>query len=56
LQELEGLPEAALDEVLRFVRSLTKPLPEGLETAIASESALRKIWLTPEEDEAWADL
>jgi len=46
------------DQILQefLVRSLNQPLSEGLETAIASESALRKIWLTPEEDEAWADL
>lgn len=26
------------------------------DTAVASESALGKDWLTPEEDEAWSDL
>lgn len=29
---------------------------EKLETALLSESALAKDWLTPEEDEAWKDL
>ncbi len=29
---------------------------ESLETAIASESSLKKEWLRPEEDEAWQDL
>ena len=29
---------------------------EKLETAILSESALAKDWLTPEEDEAWQHL
>ncbi len=28
----------------------------GLETARASEQALSKDWLKPEEDEAWKDL
>ncbi len=56
VRELERIPDAALDDVLNYVLSLTRPLSEGMETAIASESALRKIWLTPEEDEAWADL
>ena len=26
------------------------------DTALASESSLKKDWLRPEEDEAWADL
>ena len=55
-RELERIPEGALDHVLKYVLSLTRPLSEGMETAIASESGLRKIWLTLEEDEAWADL
>jgi hypothetical protein len=29
---------------------------ETIETALLSESALAKDWLTPEEDEAWKDL
>ena len=29
---------------------------ERLETALLSETALRKDWLRPEEDEAWRDL
>lgn len=28
----------------------------GIQTMLASESSLRKIWDTPEEDEAWSDL
>lgn len=56
VRELERIPDAALDDVLNYVLSLTRSWSEGMETAIASESALRKIWLTPEEDEAWADL
>lgn len=29
---------------------------EKLDTAIASESSLKKDWLMPEEDEAWQNL
>ena len=29
---------------------------EKIETALASESSLRKDWMRPEEDEAWQDL
>jgi excisionase family DNA binding protein len=31
-------------------------LSPGMETAILSEPALRKEWLTPEEDDYWAHL
>jgi hypothetical protein len=31
-------------------------LEESMETAIASETSLKKDWLKPEEDEAWRDL
>lgn len=34
----------------------TKALKEKLETAIASESSLKKDWLREEEDKAWQDL
>lgn len=55
--ELNGLPEQACEEVLDFIRSLkTRHRRDTVETAIASESALGKDWLTPEEDEAWSDL
>ena len=57
VRELDHVPDAALREVLDFVLFLrNKNLGEKLSTAIASESALGKDWLTPEEDEAWADL
>ena len=55
--ELEHVPDAVLDEVLDFVHFLkTRIATEGLSTAIVSESALRKDWLRPEEDEAWQNL
>jgi hypothetical protein len=57
IQEVEQLPESYLDEVLDFVHFLkSKIIREKLNTAIASESSLRKDWLLPEEDEAWQSL
>jgi hypothetical protein len=57
LKELQEMPEPLLEEVLDFVRYLRdKVAREGFETAIASEPALGRDWLTPEEDAAWADL
>jgi hypothetical protein len=55
--EIEEVPEPFLDEILDFVRFLkTKIMKERLDTAIASESSLKKDWLRPEEDEAWQSL
>ncbi len=55
--EIEQVPEPLLDEILDFVRFLkTKMVKERLDTAIASESSLKKDWLKPEEDEAWRNL
>jgi hypothetical protein len=57
LHELEQIPEPLLDEVLDYLHFLkTKLLQQQLETAIASESALKKDWLRPEEDAAWQSL
>jgi hypothetical protein len=57
ISEIEQVPESYLDEVLDFVHFLkSKILREQIDTAIASESALRKDWLLPEEDEAWQGL
>jgi len=39
--------------LLSRVLDLSKP---GVVTAIMSEKALARRWLTPEEDEAWKDL
>jgi len=55
--ETEQVPEPLLDEVLDFVHFLrTKIIRERMDTAIASESSLKKDWLRPEEDEAWQSL
>jgi hypothetical protein len=57
LSEIEQVPESFLDEVLDFIHFLkTKIIKEKLETAIASESSLKKDWLRSEEDEAWQSL
>ncbi len=57
ISEIEQVPESYLDEVLDFVHFLkTKILREKIDIAIVSESALRKDWLLPEEDEAWQGL
>ncbi len=57
LREMEQVPEPLLNEILDFIHFLkTKSLKEKLETAIASESSLRKDWLREEEDKAWQDL
>jgi hypothetical protein len=57
ISEIEQVPETYLDEVLDFVHFLkTRILREKIDTAVASESSLRKDWLLPEEDEAWQSL
>jgi len=57
LKEIEKVPEPFLDEVLDFIQFLkAKIMKEKLDTAIASESSLKKDWLLPEEDEAWQSL
>ncbi|MEK6684136.1 MAG: DUF2281 domain-containing protein [Nitrospirota bacterium] len=57
MNELEQVPEPFLDEVLDFVHFLkAKIIKNKLDTAIASESSLKKDWLKPEEDEAWKSL
>ena len=57
IKEIEEIPEPFLEEVLDFVHFLkAKIAKERLDTAIASESVLKKDWLKPEEDEAWRSL
>ena len=54
IKEIEQVPEPLLDEELDFVHFLkAKITKERLDTAIASESSLKKDWLRSEEDEAW---
>jgi len=57
VRELENLSPTFVQEVLDFVQFLKhKENQKPLETALLSESALRKDWLRPEEDEAWQSL
>jgi hypothetical protein len=56
VQELEHLPEQDLDRQLTFLRLLADGHAEASVPMMASESALAKDWLSPEEDAAWADL
>ena len=57
LQEVETVPDQLVDEVCDFIRFVkARAIREGIYTAIASESSLKKDWLCAEEDEAWADL
>jgi hypothetical protein len=56
-KEIEHVPEPVLEEVLDFVRFLKrKHVQEKLETTLLSESSLKKDWMNPEEDDAWANL
>ncbi len=53
IKEIKEIPEPLLEEVLDFVHFLkAKITKERPDTAIASESVLKKDWLKPEEDEA----
>lgn len=57
INEIQNVPESLLDEVLDFINFLkTKVIKERLDTAIASESSLKKDWMRSEEDEAWQSL
>lgn len=57
LKEIKKVPEPLLGEILDFIRFLeAKALEQKMEMAIASESSLKKDWLSPDEDEAWQDL
>jgi hypothetical protein len=57
LKELDRVPDSVLDEVTDFIRFLqARVARDGMATAVASESSLKKDWLRPEEDEAWQDL
>jgi hypothetical protein len=56
IEEIQHAPEPMVSEVLDFVLFLKSKERERMETALLSESALDKDWLSPEEDEAWKDL
>ena len=57
LSEIDQVPESFLDEILDFVHFLKlKIVKERIDTAIVSESSLKKDWCKPEEDKAWQSL
>ena len=57
IDELNQFPEKLLEEILDYVKYLkAKLIKDNMETAIVSESSLKKDWTRPEEDEAWQDL
>ncbi len=57
IKNVEGIPNALLDELADFLRFLKmKADEEKFGSALMSESSLKKDWLRPEEEEAWKDL
>jgi len=58
LREIEILPSHIVDEVYNYVGYLkTTKLQKKVDNiTLASEAALVKDWLLPEEDAAWASL
>ncbi|MCR4315505.1 MAG: DUF2281 domain-containing protein [Planctomycetes bacterium] len=58
IHEIENAPDELIDlvgdQLLEILRS--GKMTEGMQSAIASQSVLDKIWLDAEEDEAWRDL
>lgn len=57
LKELAKTPDDALAVVLSFIQFLNATqAQETMETALLSESALGKDWLSPEEEDAWQHL
>jgi len=56
-KEIEQAPEPVLEEVLAYIRLLKAMREKGItDTALASESVLKKDWLRPEEEAAWQNL
>jgi len=57
IQEIEQVPEPLLDEIHDFVGFLKAKIARArMDTALASESSLKKDWLSSEEEAAWRDL
>jgi len=56
LSEIETLPPQAIDEIYSFIGYLKIKMGINNDITLASESALAKDWLLPEEDSAWANL
>ncbi len=57
IDELNQFPEKLLEEIFDYVKYLkAKLIKDNMETAIVSESSLKKDWSRSEEDEAWQNL
>jgi hypothetical protein len=54
-RELHQVPRQHYREILDFIRAKKKAGSPTHDTALASESSLKKDWLMPEEDEAWVN-
>ena len=54
--EIETLPPQAIDEIYTFIGYLKVKMGINNDITLASEPALAKDWLLPEEDAAWANL
>ena len=55
-KEIEKIPEEYCKEILNFIKLLERKEIRSCETAILSETSLRKDWLNSKEDEDWKDL
>lgn len=57
LKAVQELPDEWLSELGDYIESLQRrAVHQRVPTAVASEQALAKDWLTSEEDQAWQDL
>lgn len=57
IEELDHVSRQHYREILKFLRALKKtPVVSEKPALYASKSCLKKDWIRPEEDEAWADL
>jgi len=57
IKEIGTIPDPFLDEVLDFTRFIkTKIAKEKLDITLASESSLKKDWLSKGEDTFWSHL
>ena len=54
--EIETLPPQAIDEIYTFVGYLKVKMNVTDDITLASESALAKDWLLPEENIAWEEV
>ena len=57
IEEIEQIPEPLLGEIHDFVNFLKARIrKERIDTALTSESSLKKDWLCAEEEVAWRNL